>query len=67
MLLEVKPGDKLQLKKAHPCGSYEWEVVMTGADIGIRCLKCHRKVVLTRSAVERKVKAVQGSKTKIQN
>lgn len=66
-MLEVKPGDKLQLKKAHPCGSYEWEVVRMGADIAIRCLKCHRKVVLTRSAVERKVKAVQGSKSKIQN
>ena len=66
-MLEVKPGDKLQLKKAHPCSSYEWEVVRMGADIAIRCLKCHRKVVLRRSAVERKVKAVQGSKSKIQN
>ena len=66
-MLEVKLGDKLQLKKAHPCGSYEWEVVRMGADIGIRCLKCRRKVVLTRSTIERKVKTVQGSKSKIQN
>ena len=66
-MVEIKLGDKLYFKKVHPCGSYEWEVVRMGADIGIRCLKCRRKVVLTRSAVERKVKTVQDSKPKIQN
>ncbi|MBM4463122.1 MAG: DUF951 domain-containing protein [Chloroflexi bacterium] len=67
MLLKVKPGDKLRLKKAHPCGSYEWEVVRAGADIGIKCLKCHRKAVLTRSGAASKVEVVQGSKSEIQS
>jgi len=55
-MLEIKIGDKIQLKKPHPCGSYEWEVVRLGADIGIKCLKCHRKVMMERQTLERKVK-----------
>ncbi len=39
------------LRKAHPCGSYEWEVVRVGADIG---LKCHRRVLLERGGVQEK-------------
>ena len=35
MTIEIKPGDVVRLRKAHPCGSYEWEVVRVGADIGL--------------------------------
>ena len=55
--MEIKLGDVVQLKKKHPCGSYEWQVVRLGADIGIKCLKCQRRVLLERSAFERRVKA----------
>ncbi|HCP60105.1 MAG TPA: DUF951 domain-containing protein, partial [Dehalococcoidia bacterium] len=41
----------------HPCGSYEWQVVRLGADIGIKCLGCQRRVLLERSVFERRVKA----------
>ena len=57
MVMEIKLGDMVRLKKKHPCGSYEWEVVRLGADIGIRCLKCQRRVLLERSVFERRVKA----------
>jgi len=57
MVLEIKLGDVVRLKKKHPCGSYEWEVVRLGADIGIKCLKCQRRVLLDRSIFERRVKA----------
>lgn len=67
VLLEVELGDILQLKKPHPCGSYQWEVVRLGADIGIKCLKCRHTVLLERSALERKVKRIQNSKGKIQS
>ena len=55
--MEIKLGDRVRLKKKHPCGSDEWEVVRLGADIGIKCLKCQRRVLLERSAFERRVKA----------
>jgi len=57
MAIEIRLGDVVRLKKKHPCGSYEWQVVRLGADIGIRCLKCRRQVLLERSIFERRVRA----------
>jgi hypothetical protein len=57
MVMEIKLGDVVRLKKRHPCGGYEWQVVRLGADIGIRCLQCQRRVLLPRSTFERRVKA----------
>ena len=51
-------GDVVRLRKKHPCGSYEWEVVRVGADIGLKCLKCQRKVLLERSTFERRLKTI---------
>jgi len=56
--LELRMGDVLKLKKAHPCGSDRWQVVRLGADIGLRCLGCGRQVLLDRFYLERRVKAV---------
>jgi hypothetical protein len=56
MVMEIKLGDVVRLKKKHPCGSDEWEVVRIGADIGIKCLKCQRRVLIARRAFERQVK-----------
>ena len=58
MVMEVKLGDVVRLRKVHPCGGYEWEVVRLGADIGIKCLKCGRRVLLERRVFERRVKAL---------
>ena len=55
MVMPIKLGDVVRLKKKHPCGSYEWQVVRLGADIGIKCLKCQRRVLLDRSIFERRV------------
>jgi len=57
MVMEIKLGDVVHLRKKHPCGSYEWQVVRLGADIGIKCLKCQRRALLERSVFERRVKA----------
>lgn len=57
MVMELKLGDVVRLKKKHPCGSYEWQVVRLGADIGIKCLNCQHRVLLGRSVFERRVKA----------
>jgi hypothetical protein len=48
----------VRLKKVHPCGGYDWMVVRLGADIGIKCLKCGRRVLLERSVFERRVKEI---------
>lgn len=56
MVLEIRLGDRVRLKKKHPCGSDEWEVVRVGADIGIRCVKCQRRVLIDRGTFERRVK-----------
>jgi hypothetical protein len=56
MTTDIKLGDIVRLRKAHPCGSYEWEVVKVGADIGLKCLKCQRRVLLAREVFGRRLK-----------
>jgi hypothetical protein len=56
MPVEIKLGDVVRLRKVHPCGSYEWEVIRVGADIGLKCLKCQRKVLLERDVFKRRVR-----------
>lgn len=55
---EVTVGDRVRLRKAHPCGGHEWEVTRTGADIGLRCLTCGRRVMLPRGKFTKQVKAI---------
>ena len=55
-LMHLELGDRLRLRKQQPCGNYDWEVVRLGADIGLRCEKCGRRVLLPRSEVERRTK-----------
>lgn len=51
-------GDVVRLKKPHPCGGYEWEVMRTGMDFRIKCLTCGRQVMITRTDFEKRVKKV---------
>ncbi len=57
MVMEIRLGDVVRLRKQHPCGGDQWEVVRLGADIRIRCLKCQHYVLLERSTFARRVKA----------
>lgn len=54
---EFRMSDVVRLRKRHPCGSHEWEIVRLGADIGLRCLGCKRRVLLARSVLERRLAA----------
>jgi hypothetical protein len=56
MVLEINLGDIVKLKKKHPCGGYEWQVVRVGADIGLKCTNCERRIMLPRSVLERRMK-----------
>jgi hypothetical protein len=49
-------GDVVEMRKPHPCGGKLWEVVRVGADIGLVCQKCGRRVLLPRRDFARGVK-----------
>ena len=51
-------GDVVKLKKAHPCGSSEWEILRVGADFKLRCTGCGREFMTPRSKCEKKIKSV---------
>ena len=56
--MEYKLGNKVILKKGHPCGTNEWEIIRTGADFKLRCLGCSRIVMIPRKTFEKSVKKV---------
>lgn len=51
-------GTKIEMKKGHPCGTNEWEIVRLGADIKIKCINCGRVVMLPRIEFNKKVKKI---------
>ena len=55
--VEYRLGDVLRLRKPHPCGGYTWQIVRLGADLGLECLTCRRRVLLERREVEKRTKA----------
>ena len=54
-VLDVRVGDTVELRKAHPCGSRTWRVARVGADVGLTCEGCGRRVLLERRDLERRV------------
>lgn len=58
MLPEIQLNDIVKLRKPHPCGGYEWKIVRLGADIGLECLTCKRRVLLPRRTLARRLKTI---------
>jgi hypothetical protein len=56
--MEIEVNDVVRLRKKHPCGGDEWQVVKLGVDIRIKCLKCQRLVLLERGTLERRIKTL---------
>lgn len=56
--MPLQIGDTVQMRKQHPCGGDTWRIVRVGADIGMRCLTCDRKVLLPRAECERRIKRI---------
>lgn len=54
MLINI--GDRVVMKKPHPCGNNEWEITRVGVDIKIKCLKCNHIVMLPRVKFEKNIK-----------
>lgn len=56
--MEINVGDILKLKKPHPCGSHEWEVLRVGADFRIKCRDCGHQVMIARRLLEKNIKEI---------
>lgn len=54
--MKLYVGDVLELKKPHPCGANEWEIIQLGMDIRLRCRRCGRVVMVLRSRLERRIR-----------
>ena len=55
---EISVGDIVEMKKAHPCGSKNWEIIRVGADVKVKCLGCQRIVMLSRGDFEKRAKKI---------
>lgn len=62
MAMKLNVGDVVKLKKKHPCGGYDWEILRVGADFRIKCSTCERQVWLPRSEVERRITKIVSQK-----
>ena len=51
-------GDIIRMKKPHPCGSHEWEVLRTGADFRLKCMGCGHQIMVSRKLVEKNTRRI---------
>lgn len=58
MIPEVIEGEVYRMRRQHPCGGWEWRVFRAGADVGIECLTCKRRVLLERRKFEARMKSL---------
>lgn len=57
--MDIQVGNIVKLKKQHPCGSHEWEVLRIGADFRIKCAGCGHQIMIPRKTLEKSVKEVK--------
>ncbi len=58
-LYPFQPGQVAVLRKGHPCGGTEWEILRVGADVTARCGTCGHLVTMTRRAFEKAVRSIR--------
>lgn len=51
-------GDVIKMKKAHPCGSHEWQILRVGADFRLKCVGCGHQIMIARKLVEKNTKEI---------
>ncbi|MBO6309145.1 MAG: DUF951 domain-containing protein [Oribacterium sp.] len=56
--MDIRKGDILSMKKTHPCGSREMEVLRTGADLRLKCRGCGHEVMTERIKIEKNIRRV---------
>ena len=60
--MDINVGDIVKLKKQHPCGSKEWQVLRSGADFRLKCMGCGHQVMMARTLLEKSVKEICAKK-----
>ena len=55
---DLRPGDIVRLKKAHPCGGFHWLVNRVGGDIGLRCQTCDHHIMIPRFRIDRRIREI---------
>jgi len=61
VIVDINVTDIIQLKKQHPCGSNEWEVLRIGADFRLKCIGCGHQIMVPRKLVEKNIKNIRNS------
>ena len=61
--VDVRVGDRLVMKKSHPCGSSEWIVLRSGMDFRLRCAGCGHEVLTPRSKAEKNIRRILREQT----
>ena len=56
--MDIQVGDIVILKKQHPCGSKEWEVLRVGMDFRLKCIGCDHQVMIPRKQVEKNIRQI---------
>lgn len=56
--MDIQVGSIVKMKKAHPCGSLEWQVLRTGADFRLKCMGCGHQIMISRTQLEKNVKDI---------
>ena len=56
--MNLRLHDRVELKKPHPCGSFQWEILRVGMDIKLRCRGCGHELMLPRSKAEKSIRKV---------
>lgn len=54
--MEFEIGQIIKMKKKHPCGSDQWEIMRVGADFRLKCVGCGHQIMLKRTMVEKNVR-----------
>ena len=57
--MDVRVGDKIEMKKTHPCGSRRFEVLRVGMDFRLRCEGCGHEMMLPRLKVEKHIRKIE--------
>lgn len=57
--MDIQVGDIVKLKKQHPCGSHDWEVLRIGADFRLKCAGCGHQIMIARRIVEKNVREIR--------
>ena len=56
--MDIQVGDILKMKKQHPCGSAEWQVLRIGADFRLKCMGCGHQIMIARRQAEKNIRAI---------